>query len=426
MIHALISHYIKEKKLFDKTDKLLIALSGGADSVALLRLLCDMGYLCEAAHCNFHLRAEESDRDEAFVRELCDELHIQLHVIHFDTQQYAANHKLSIEMAARELRYQWFEQLRNDTQSSYVVVAHHKDDSVETMLLNLIRGTGIAGLTGIQPQNGFVVRPLLCINRHQIIDYLDAIGQSYVTDSTNLQDEYTRNKIRLNLLPMMEELNPSVKESIAATGSHLNDALLIYKQGVEESKKRIMTEKGINIASLLQEVAPESILHEILYPLGFTSKQIKEIYSSLQSQSGKRFYGKNNQMVVKDREMLLIEQSTSHSSAPFELIFREYEYTTDYQIPRNKQVACFDTDKLPGLFEIRKWQAGDKFIPFGMKGRKLISDFMTDQKFSVVQKENQWLLLSAQEVIWVIGERTDNRYRIDENTKRVTEISILH
>ncbi len=426
MIHALISHYIKEKKLFDKTDKLLIALSGGADSVALLRLLCDMGYLCEAAHCNFHLRAEESDRDEAFVRELCDELHIQLHVIHFDTQQYAANHKLSIEMAARELRYQWFEQLRNDTQSSYVVVAHHKDDSVETMLLNLIRGTGIAGLTGIQPQNGFVVRPLLCISRHQIIDYLDAIGQSYVTDSTNLQDEYTRNKIRLNLLPMMEELNPSVKESIAATGSHLNDALLIYKQGVEESKKRIMTEKGINIASLLQEVAPESILHEILYPLGFTSKQIKEIYSSLQSQSGKRFYGKNNQMVVKDREMLLIEQSTSHSSAPFELIFREYEYTADYQIPRNKQVACFDTDKLPGLFEIRKWQAGDKFIPFGMKGRKLISDFMTDQKFSVVQKENQWLLLSAQEVIWVIGERTDNRYRIDENTKRVTEISILH
>ena len=217
MIQNRVAQYIEKEKLFCLNDKVLVTLSGGADSVALLRLLLSMGYTCEAAHCNFHLRDKESDRDEAFVRRLCHESGVLLHIEHFDTIQYAAKKHISIEMAARELRYEWFETLRKQREASVIATAHHKDDSVETVLLNLIRGTGINGLLGIRPRNGNIVRPLLCLSREEIIAYLQYIDQDYVTDSTNLLDEYTRNKIRLNLLPLMKEINPSVKESIIRT-----------------------------------------------------------------------------------------------------------------------------------------------------------------------------------------------------------------
>ncbi|WP_347030861.1 tRNA lysidine(34) synthetase TilS, partial [Bacteroides intestinalis] len=242
-----IEQYIDQEKLFTREDKILVTLSGGADSVALLRLLLDMGYTCEAAHCNFHLRGDESVRDEMFVRELCLQLVVPLHVQHFQTMEEAEKRHISIEMAARELRYAWFEQLRLQQGADVIAVAHHKDDSVETLLLNLIRGTGINGLLGIRPKNGNIVRPLLCLDRKEITEYLQEIGQSYVTDSTNLQDEYTRNKIRLNLLPLMQEINPSVKESLLRTSEHLNDAALLYKKGIEEGKQKVQTEQGILI-----------------------------------------------------------------------------------------------------------------------------------------------------------------------------------
>ena len=276
-----IAQYIDQEKLFTREDKILVTLSGGADSVALLRLLLDMGYTCEAAHCNFHLRGDESVRDEMFVRELCLQLEVPLHVQHFQTTEEAEKRHISIEMAARELRYAWFEQLRLQQGADVIAVAHHKDDSVETLLLNLIRGTGINGLLGIRPKNGNIVRPLLCLDRKEITEYLQEIGQSYVTDSTNLQDEYTRNKIRLNLLPLMQEINPSVKESLLRTAEHLNDAALLYKKGIEEGKQKVQTEQGILISVLLQESAPETLLFEILSQLGFNSAQIKDIFTSL-------------------------------------------------------------------------------------------------------------------------------------------------
>ena len=225
-----VARYISQKKLFMPADKILVALSGGADSVALLCLLQTLGYECEAAHCNFHLRGEESDRDETFVRQLCTKRQVPLHTVHFDTLRTAEERHISIEMAARELRYEWFEKIRTKSNANVIAVAHHQDDSVETLLLNLIRGTGINGLRGIRSKNGHIVRPLLCLDRNEIINYLNRIGQDYVTDSTNLQDEYTRNKIRLNLLPMMQEINPSVKESILNTAEHLNEASAIYKK----------------------------------------------------------------------------------------------------------------------------------------------------------------------------------------------------
>lgn len=238
MFHLEVNKFIEENLYFSK-DKILVALSGGADSVALLRVLLALGYTCEAAHCNFHLRGKESDRDENFVRGLCNELNILLHVVHFDTQTYATKHRISIEMAAREMRYEWFEKLRQECDASVIAVAHHRDDSVETFLLNLIRGTGINGLKGIAPLNGHIVRPLLNVSRQDILQYLEHLHQDYVTDSTNLQDEYMRNKIRLNILPMLGELNPSVSESIAETANRLAETSLVYNKEMAEAKTEL-------------------------------------------------------------------------------------------------------------------------------------------------------------------------------------------
>lgn len=420
MIEKKIAQYIDNERLFPLNARIIVALSGGADSVALLRILHTLGYDCEAAHCNFHLRGAESDRDEMFVRKLCKTMRIPLHTIDFATEQYAIEKKISIEMAARELRYQWFAEIKEKTKANVIAVAHHQDDSVETVLLNLIRGTGINGLLGIRPKNGDIVRPLLCISRKEITDYLQNAKQEYMTDSTNLQDEYTRNKIRLNLLPLMQEINPLVKEHIIDTSNYLNDVNRIYNKGIEEGKQRVIEKGDIRIISLLKEPSPEALLFEILYPLGFNAAQTKNILAMLEGQTGKQFISKDGWRVVKDRELLLIDKKKKQEIPPFCLIKEEKEYTKDFIIPREKHIACFDTDKLIGEINLRKWQAGDIFIPFGMKGKKKVSDYLTDRKFSIIQKENQWVLCCGDKIIWIVGERTDNRFRIDEKTKKVT------
>ena len=429
-----IAQYIDQEKLFTREDKILVTLSGGADSVALLRLLLDMGYTCEAAHCNFHLRGDESVRDEMFVRELCLQLVVPLHVQHFQTMEEAEKRHISIEMAARELRYAWFEQLRLQQGADVIAVAHHKDDSVETLLLNLIRGTGINGLLGIRPKNGNIVRPLLCLDRKEITEYLQAIGQSYVTDSTNLQDEYTRNKIRLNLLPLMQKINPSVKESLLRTAEYLNDAALLYKKGIEEGKRKVQTGQDILISALLQEPAPETLLFEILSPLGFNATQIKDIFNSLNGQPGKIFLSRGWR-VIKDRKFLQIEPVCSEDTStvfspddpalPFCLIMEELEVTDDFVIPRDRNTACFDADKLKQPLTVRRCRQGDAFVPFGMTGRKKVSDYLTDRKFSLSRKEQQWVLCSGSHIIWLIGERADNRFKIDAQTRKVIILKFI-
>ena len=426
MIQQRVIQYIEKEHLFSSNDKILVALSGGADSVALLCVLHTAGYPCEAAHCNFHLRGEESNRDELFVRQLCRKYGIHLHTIDFNTTQYATEKRISIEMAARELRYNWFEKIKKECKANVIAVAHHQDDSVETMLLNLIRGTGITGLLGIRPRNGAIVRPLLCINREEIIRYLQQIGQDFVTDSTNLEDEYTRNKIRLHLLPLMQEINPSVKNSLIETSNYLNEVATIYNKVIDETKKKIITPEGIRIDALLDAPTPETLLFETLHPLGFNSAQIKDIASSLHGQPGKQFISKEWR-VIKDRNLLLLEsiRPEDGTTLPYQLIKEEREYSPDFQIPRDKKTACFDADKLTEEIHCRKWRTGDTFIPFGMKGRKKVSDYLTDHKFSISQKERQWVLCCGERIAWLIGERTDNRFRIDETTKRVIIYKIV-
>lgn len=414
--------YIEQKRLLAPGDKVLVALSGGADSVALLRLLLEYGCRCEAAHCNFHLREAESDRDEAFVRTLCTAHGVPLHVAHFDTRGTAAQRRISLEMAARELRYAWFEEVRADCGADCIAVAHHADDSIETFLLNLVRGTGIEGLRGIRPRNGNVVRPLLCLSRADILDYLESIGQPFVTDSTNLQDEYTRNKIRLHLLPLLETINPSARNNILQTAKHLDAAALVYRQGIEAGKKRVCTPRGICIRSLLQEAAPETLLFEILHGFGFNGAQVHDVFQSLTGQAGKTFHAPGASL-IKDREYLLVE--TDAAVVRPQLQMETVERTADFAIPRDKAIACLDADKIVHPLSLRRWKHGDSFVPFGMKGRKKVSDYLTDRKFSLAQKARQWVLCCGEDIVWLVGERPDDRFCIRAGTRRILMVKTV-
>lgn len=437
-----VASYLEKERLFTHDDKLLVALSGGADSVALLRALHRMGYRCVAAHCNFHLRGDESDRDEHFCRTLCHQQEVELHVTHFDTEGYARLHGVSIEMAARELRYAWFDTLCHSHGYTHVVVAHHRDDNVETLLLNLIRGTGLAGLTGIPPKNGLVVRPLLGVSRGEIIHYLEALGQPFVTDSTNLQDEFVRNNIRLNLIPLLETMNPCVREKLAATIGHLRGVASIYADAVAHAIRRVAGSDGrsVSIPALLREVDPQAVLFEMLRPFGFVPAQVDELCRCLTGDSGKRFFS-DDWEVLKDRDTLLIRPRSLQSDGqpvvkvpclPAELPLsdgtvlhaRRQPFAPGDAISRLPLVATLDAAKVCLPLVVRRWQQGDKFAPFGMKGRKkLVSDLLTDMKLSLYDKESQLVVEDADgRIVWVVGRRTDELARVTEQT---TDIIVL-
>lgn len=424
-----IQRTIRREAMFSPQAKLLVALSGGADSVALLRVLLQLGYACEAAHCNFHLRGEESNRDEDFVRQLCEEQGVCLHVTHFDTEAYAKQHQLSIEMAARELRYAWFHALlKADEQLQHIAVAHHRDDNIETLLINLIRGTGINGLTGIPSVNGRIVRPLLDVSRIDILAYLDRLGQAYVTDSTNFEDDYLRNKVRLNLLPMLETLNPSVRKTLSDTIRHLKGVARTHHHHVQELLGRyICREKGGTMHARIDHIlgfhSPEDFLYAWLYPLGFNPGQLADIHQSLLSnQPGKRFRSKEWE-VLRDRDCLFVRPLDIGSVVP-ELEVSVLQIGPSFQIPTSRDVVCVDADLINLPLTIRKWEPGDTFVPLGMKGKKSVCKYMTDRKFTLFQKEDQYVALSNGRIVWLIGERLDNRFRISENTRRVCILRI--
>lgn len=417
-----INRYITEKGLFGLTDKVLVALSGGADSVALLRVLLQLGYRCEAAHCNFHLRGAESDRDEAFVVCLCETLRVPLHKADFQTKEYAAERGISIEMAARELRYAWFESLLPVCGARVIAVAHHRDDSVETFLLNLVRGTGIKGLKGIAAVNGRVVRPMLGVSRADILDYLEALQQDYVTDSTNLVDEYMRNKIRLNVLPLLRELNPSVDDTLAETAMRLLDTSAVYQQAMHEAVQRVRKENCISIAGLLAEVAPQALLYELLYPLGFNSAQVGEVFRSLKAESGRRFLSKEWEL-LKDRDFLLLRPVGGEYPAP-ELLVQEADKDS-VEIEKDNRIAFLDADTVMQPLVLRKWQSGDAFVPFGMKGKKSVRNYLKDRKKTLFEKENQYVVCNVSgEVVWLVNERIDDRFKVTGKTQRVLVLRI--
>lgn len=436
-----VRSYIERNRLLSDDDRrpVLVGLSGGADSVALLSVLVRLGYACVALHCDFHLRGEESERDAAFARTFAESLGVPFYQTDFDTVAYAREHHLSIEMAARALRYAWFEELRERLGAQAIAVAHHRDDSVETVVMNLIRGTGIRGLTGIRPRNGFVVRPLLCVSRADIVAWLENQGIRYVTDSTNLSDAYTRNFIRLNVLPLLERINPSVREAIARSAEHLSAVASVYAYEIAQAREEVIVSEGcLSIEALCRFPAPEAILYELLKEYGFSRWVSAEVFDALRKESGKVFYSKTHRL-LKDRAYLwivplereaektsfLLDPSREIYREPVGLTFRELPITPDFQIEKNRRFAYFDADKLRFPLTLRKWREGDWFVPFGMKGRQKLSDYFSDHKFSRIEKEKAWLLCSGDAIIWLIGERADNRFRIDSGTKRVLAVNFL-
>ena len=440
-----IHDFIRHNRLMDKNKKYLVALSGGADSVSLILALKELGFDVDAVHCNFHLRGKESERDEQFCISLCKKKGIEIHIVHFNTMEYAALHKISIEMAARNLRYAYFEQLRNDICADGICVGHHREDSVETLLINLIRGTGINGLTGINPKNGFILRPMLCVSRADIEKYLNDKGQDFVTDSTNLIDDVTRNKIRLNLMPLIRSINPSADKDIANTANRINEAAKVFNNAIEKAADRVSTVMGgytiINIPSLLNEISPEYTLYNILSRFSFSPATIEDIYNKLQTQvqSGKIFSSATHRILIDrndiivepidkgtDKRMTVPECGTYVYSETTKLRIKETEIDGSFKISREKHVASFDATKVKFPIKIRKTEKGDWFVPFGMNGKKLISDYLTDRKVSLFDKQRQLVITDADEnIIWIVGERPDNRFKIESGSAKALVIELV-
>ena len=446
-----ISDYISKHSLLSRDALHLVALSGGADSVALLRILRDLDYQIEAAHCNFHLRGAESDRDEAFVRQLCDSLGIKLHLIHFDTETYASVHQVSIEMAARDLRYGYFHSLCKDIGAETVCVAHHRDDAVETFLMNLLRGSGIHGLTGIRPKNGQIVRPLLCVGRQDILDYLHSIGQDYVTDSTNLESIVLRNKLRLQVLPLLKQLNPKAVENIDKTANYLREAEKVYnayfaadpdrgqvpvRNNPAQMADRYLSPVRIPLDEIAKQPSAECFLHEWLSPYGFNPSQIAQILDDLTGESGREFLSATHTLLI-DRSQLVLEpkqaeikplripEAGNYRFSP-EILF-SVKLTDDLSISKSEECATLDAANIQFPLTVRQVAPGDAFCPFGMEGRKLVSDFLTDRKISLLEKRRQLVVTAANgDIIWLVGQRTDHRYRITASTHQVLSITLTH
>ena len=427
------------KHLLRKEGKYLVALSGGADSVFLTHVLHQLGYAIDAAHCNFHLRGEESDRDEAFCKNLCKRLGIALHIVHFDTKTYADLHKVSIEMAARDLRYNYFEQLRKDIGADGICVAHHMEDSVETILLNIIRGTGLNGLTGISPRNGYILRPMLNVTRKEIELYLDACGEEYVTDSTNLEAVALRNKIRLEVMPLLKIINPSVCEDIAKMSVRLTEASKVMDAAMQDSAKRVCNDNIIDTEKLLTEVSPEMVLFHILSPYGFQPAQIENISSSLtclktgstwKSDSHELLFNRGSIIIEKinnpeTRESKIPETGTYNLGDGLRISVKMVDVDDNFVVPKTSNTVAVDAEKVRFPLTIRRAANGDRFIPFGMKGSKLVSDYLTDKKKTLFEKRQQRVITDAEgRVVWLIGERTDNRFRITGQSKKAVILSV--
>ena len=417
-----VADFIGKHALLSREGLHLVALSGGADSVALLLILKDLGYRIEAAHCNFHLRGEESNRDEEFAKNLCQKQGVPFHVIHFDTIEYATLHQVSIEMAARVLRYGYFSQLRQDIGAEKVCVAHHRDDAVETLLMNLMRGSGIHGLTGIRACNGEIVRPLLAVSRQEIEEYLHSIGQDYVTDSTNLVDEFVRNKMRLNVLPLLEQINPSVTENLCKTARYMQEAEKVVDAVMDQKKSELIESVAdtemVSIQSLLQLPSPELFLHE-------------QLTEHLEGVSGRVFETQNHTLLIDRDKLVLAPRKEPMKSLRIpeegryrldELLCLDVKGTKNLSISKSDDCITIDKAKVKFPLTVRPIEKGDAFIPFGMTGRKLVSDYLTDRKCSIFEKQRQLVLT---DIIWLVGKRIDNRVSVTEQTKEVLQITLV-
>lgn len=433
--------YNKVYHLFEPGEKLVLAVSGGVDSMVLTDLMQKVGSHFVVAHCNFHLRGAESDGDEQLVREYAEKHNLQCFVKHFDTERFAAENGVSIEMAARDLRYAWFEELRQRLGFDKIVLAHHADDQIETFFINLLRGAGLHGLKGMKPKNGVLIRPLLCASREQIHRYAVENHIVWREDHTNAETVYLRNKIRNRLMPLMDEISAEARNSIGKSIGLLASENELYRQLLDEKFSQLIEVDGSAQSikkSVFQCDNGFQLLFEWLRQYGFNTDQCRFIFEGLKNGVGKRFYSTSHQVTIerevlqlteiseKSDETYTIEVGQEDFDLPFMMHCAYFEKWEGFEVEKKSSVGTFDLDKIDFPLTLRHWQKGDRFHPFGMKGSKLLSDFFVDQKYTNNQKENQWLLVSANgDILWVVGQRIDDRYKVQKDTKMVFECSLL-
>lgn len=430
---------INTKQLIKPGQKVLLAVSGGVDSMVLLHLFERSEFEYGIAHCNFRLRGAESDGDEAFVREQVEQHGTPAHFETFDTTEYASLKGISIEMAARELRYTFFERIRKQYDYDSIVTAHHQDDLIETFFLNLSRKTGIKGLTGIKEKQAKLIRPLLFVSRDEIIKFANKNYVPFREDSSNNEVIYQRNFLRHKILPLFSELNPAFRKNLLASIENLKDAYEVYEHAIGAQRAKLLTKADgqvvVSIAALQNSPHAKTVLLEILSGYGFNASVTEAVYNSLSTQSGKQFFSRTHRL-IKDRDSLFLSELKDSDDAVYYIeandmelftpmrISVEHIESTNFEIVKDKNIACVDLDKVEFPLLMRKWRQGDYFQPLGMTGFKKVSDFFIDQKIPLHEKDRTWLLCSGKKIVWIMGHRIDNRFKVTNSTTRILKIKI--
>ncbi|MFW5915974.1 MAG: tRNA lysidine(34) synthetase TilS [Bacteroidota bacterium] len=432
--------FVEENVLFRSDERILLAVSGGVDSMVMAHLCLKAGYRFAVAHCNFQLRGQESDRDQQFVESFAKEHGLTFHVNKFDTEAFASENSLSLQMAARRLRYQWFEKLKIQYSYDIVGMGHNKNDLVETFFINIARGTGLKGITGIKPRNDYIIRPVLFAAREDILHFSREYNIGYREDSSNRTVKYHRNKIRHHIVPRFQEINPRFPDTMWENMERFQDAYNIYIRAINEKISELTFQKEddlyVDINKLQQLPEASTYLFEILKPYHFSKEVVHKIIEHLDAEPGKEFFSPSHKL-VRDRHYLIIsvietenanryyiDEGVRQISAPIFLKFRFIEDVRNYGIPlKDPRIVSIDYDKLQFPLIIRKWQQGDYFKPFGFNHFKKLSDFFVDRKYSLLDKERVWILASGEKIIWIIGDRLDDRFKIEPDTRRILEIT---
>lgn len=457
--------YITTHRLFTVQQQLLLAVSGGVDSVVLCELCKQAGYPFVIAHCNFGLRGEESIRDEQFVRSLGNQYGVQVLVKRFDTHAYAAAHKLSVQEAARELRYGWFKEVLEGSREAvslkseagslrlegsahhspftthYLATAHHADDNIETMLMHFFRGTGVHGLRGMLPKQDVVVRPLLFARKSELLQFAEQYQLTWVEDSSNATDKYSRNYFRHQVIPMLQQVYPAVENNLLDNLQRFADTEVLYQQAVQRHLKKLLTIKGneVHIPVLkLRNITPlQAVVYEVIHQYGFTAAQVKEVINLLDSETGKyvqsathRIIRNRNWLIIAlqryaDAATILVEQGEGEITfANGKLVLRTMDRKKE-TLPGDKTIGCFDANAIRFPLILRRWKQGDYFYPLGMPKKKKVARFLVDQKLSMTDKENVWVLEMDKKIIWIVGMRIDNRFKVTDATCTLLQINLV-
>ena len=438
--------YIKKENLFTKKDHLLIAVSGGADSAVLCALCAAAGLSFSLAHCNFKLRGAESNRDEQFVKKLSEQLGVKLFVKTFDTISQAKLNKTSIEETARNLRYDWFKQLlleskTSDNPFSFLLTAHHADDNVETVMMNFFRGTGIKGLRGILPKQQQIVRPLLFAKRKDIEEYAVTNQVEYITDSSNASNDYTRNLFRNEILPSIEKIYPEALKNVLRNIDRFAAVEYLYEESIEQIKQKLIERKGdeihIPVLKLLKTKPLQTVIYEIIKDAGFTAMQVSEVEKLLHSDSGK-YIKSASHIILLNRKWLIISPNISTTQITNiiveenagNILFEEgtlqiYPSAKPEKFIGEASTVFIDAVNLTYPLLLRKCKTGDYFYPLGMTKKKKLSRFFIDLKLSLLQKEKCWVLESDKKIVWVIGYRIDERFKITSSSKQIVKLSLI-